>query len=77
MPSERKRLFDLIDSTGAGGVVFISGDRHAGALYSTKLGSEAEAVYPLYELTTSGLTEFYPGARMVLLVGPGLIAPRH
>ena len=51
-PLERKRLVDLIRDTRAGGVIFLSGDRHIGALYR-----EASATpYPLYEMTSSGIT---------------------
>ena len=52
MPAERKRLFELIDNTGAEGVVFASGDRHTGFLY--KLDDEA-LPYPVHELTSSSL----------------------
>lgn len=51
-PRERQRLYDLIGSTGAQGVVFLSGDRHVGALYREATGTP----YPLYELTSSGMT---------------------
>ncbi|MBI5277953.1 MAG: alkaline phosphatase family protein [Burkholderiales bacterium] len=51
-PLERSRLYKLVAATGAGGVVFLSGDRHIGAIYR-----EARDVpYPLYELTSSGVT---------------------
>jgi alkaline phosphatase D len=52
LPLERQRLFDLIASTRANGVVFLSGDRHIGALYR----QDADTVYPLYEMTSSGIT---------------------
>ena len=51
LPSERERLYDLIDRTGAGGVVFLSGDRHAGGLYLR----QAAVPYDLPELTSSSL----------------------
>jgi alkaline phosphatase D len=51
-PREQQRLYDLIGSTRAQGVVFLSGDRHVGALYR-----EAQRTpYPLHELTSSGMT---------------------
>jgi alkaline phosphatase D len=53
---ERERLFDLIASTGANGVVFLSGDRHAGALYRRTGG----VAYPLYEITSSGMNMVRP-----------------
>lgn len=51
-PRERERLYRLVGSTGAQGVVFLSGDRHIGALYRETAGTP----YPLYELTSSGIT---------------------
>jgi alkaline phosphatase D len=51
-PRERERLVGLIGSTGARGVVLLSGDRHVGALYRQAAG----APYPLYEMTSSGMT---------------------
>jgi alkaline phosphatase D len=56
LPLERDRLFDLIASTGAGGVVFLSGDRHAGALYRRTDG----VAYPLHEITSSGINMLRP-----------------
>jgi alkaline phosphatase D len=58
LPLERRRLFDLIGLTGAGGVVFLSGDRHAGGLYEYA----KETPYPLYEITSSSLNRPFPGA---------------
>lgn len=58
-PRERQRLYDLVRETGAGGVVFLSGDRHIGAIYR-----EAEAgPYPLVDITASGLNQVFPGNR--------------
>ncbi|MDP3760988.1 MAG: alkaline phosphatase D family protein [Ramlibacter sp.] len=52
LPRERERLYRLLAQTGAQGVVFLSGDRHIGALYR-----ETNAVpYPIYEMTSSGIT---------------------
>jgi alkaline phosphatase D len=51
-PRERQRLYRLIADTRAQGVVFLSGDRHIGALYRESGGTP----YPLYELTSSGMT---------------------
>jgi alkaline phosphatase D len=52
-PLERERLYRLVRSTDARGVIVLSGDRHIGAIYR-----EANALlpYPLYELTSSGVT---------------------
>ena len=55
-PQARQRLFDLLDRTGAPGVVLLSGDRHKSEL--SRLDDRAG--YPLYELTASGLTHAAP-----------------
>ena len=50
-PHERQRLFDVIKRTKAKGVVLLSGNVHFAEL------SRADVVgYPLYELTSSGMT---------------------
>jgi len=59
LPHERQRLLDLIAGTHANGVILLSGDRHAGALYRLDEG----VPYPLYEITSSGLNMFYAAAR--------------
>lgn len=51
LPGERARLFDLINSTGAGGVVFLSGDRHTGFVYHER----GVLPYSANELTASSL----------------------
>ena len=50
-PRERKRLFELLKKTKAGGVVFISGDRH---LAEMSLDKEL-AGYPIWDITSSSL----------------------
>lgn len=50
-PHERERLFKLIRTSGAGGVLFISGDRHLAELSMMDGG----AGYPFYDLTSSAL----------------------
>ncbi|MCS7167118.1 MAG: alkaline phosphatase D family protein [Gemmatales bacterium] len=52
-PHERQRLFQLIRDTRAAGVIFISGDRHLAELSMMDGG----VGYPLYDLTSSGLTQ--------------------
>jgi alkaline phosphatase D len=52
-PHERQRLFKLIADTGAGGVIALSGDRHLAELSMMDAGIG----YPLYDLTSSGLTQ--------------------
>ena len=54
LPHERRRLYDLIDRSGAAGVIFLSGDRHLIELSCDR--SEA-AAYPLWDFTSSGLNQ--------------------
>ena len=57
-PLERHRLFDLIASTDADGVILLSGNVHFAEISRTD-----EGPYPLYDFTSSGLThvnEEYP-----------------
>jgi len=55
-PHERSRLFELIESTGAEGVVLLSGNVHFSEVSSTDEGR-----YPLYDFTASGLTHVNEG----------------
>jgi alkaline phosphatase D len=50
-PRERRRLFDLIDKTGAEGVIILSGNVHF-----AELSKSGDGPYPLYDLTSSGMT---------------------
>ena len=50
LPLERRRLFQLIHTTGARGVLFLSGDRHLAELSMMDGG----VGYPLFDLTSSG-----------------------
>ncbi|MDT9001137.1 alkaline phosphatase D family protein [Paucibacter sp. APW11] len=54
-PLERQRLLRLIADTRAEGVVFLSGDMHYAELSSWEQG----AAYPLWDITSSGLTEVW------------------
>lgn len=54
VPQEQTRLLQLIQQTGAQGVVFISGDVHWGELSKWDNGITD---YPIYDLTSSGLTQ--------------------
>jgi alkaline phosphatase D len=59
LPLERQRLYDVVRRTRANGVVFLSGDRHIGAIYrETK-----DAPYPMHEITASGFTHTWQGNR--------------
>ena len=53
MPSERKRLYDLLNKTTANGVVVLSGDRHHAEISRI----EGKLPYPLYDITASGLNQ--------------------
>lgn len=55
-PLERKRLFDLIASTNAKGVVLLSGNVHYAEISATD-----EGPYRLYDFTSSGMTHNDPG----------------
>lgn len=52
---DHQRLIDLIRKTRANGVVFISGDTH----YAELSRLDVNVPYPLYDLTSSGLTEVW------------------
>ncbi len=53
LPREKQRMLDLLHTTRATGVVFISGDRHWAEL--SRLDRPGD--YPLYDMTASALTE--------------------
>jgi alkaline phosphatase D len=55
MPIEQQRLYRLVSETEAKGVVFVSGDRHTGFLYS----SDTALPYPVSEITASSLNVSY------------------
>jgi alkaline phosphatase D len=56
LPREKQRMLDLLAKTKANGVIFISGDRHWAEL--SRLNRPAH--YPLYDLTSSALTQKHP-----------------
>lgn len=51
-PHEQKRMLDLIRSTRAGGVIFLSGDVHYGEISVLR----QPGLYPIYDVTSSGIT---------------------
>jgi alkaline phosphatase D len=51
-PHERQRMVELIKKTKANGVIFISGDVH----YAEISKFESPGCYPLYDVTSSGIT---------------------
>lgn len=52
-PHEQKRMFDLLKSTRAEGVFFLSGDVH----YSEISKIQVPGAYPLFDFTSSGLSQ--------------------
>lgn len=56
LPHERTRLFNLIRASGAEGLIILSGDRHVAELSRMNNGPGG---YPLYDITSSGLTMTY------------------
>ena len=54
-PRERQKLLGLVKETEANGAIFLSGDRHVGALYRQADG----APYDLHEITSSGINRSY------------------
>lgn len=52
-PLEQEKMFELIRTTQANGVVFISGDVH----YAELSKHDEPNLYPIYDVTSSGLTQ--------------------
>jgi alkaline phosphatase D len=55
-PKARQRLLDLLQSAKPKGVLLLSGDRHLAEVSSIQLPNYP---YPIYEVTSSGLTHSY------------------
>lgn len=51
-PHEQKRMLDLIRKTRANGVLFLTGDVH----YAEISKLSADGLYPIYDITASGIT---------------------
>lgn len=67
LPAERQRMLELIRKTRANGVIFISGDVHWGEISRLPVPGG----YPLYDVTSSGLTEDWDSVEAnVNRVGP-------
>ena len=58
-PHERDKLYDLLKSTGVKNVLFLSGDRHIAEVSRIDIDG---LDYPVYDITSSGLTHSYEGA---------------
>ncbi len=69
LPLERERFFRTVRASGARGVVIVSGDRHIGGLYRQPA---ADAGYPLWEMTSSGVTHPWVNADEP---GPNRVGP--
>lgn len=72
-PHERRRLFDLIERTGAPGVLLLSGNVHFSEVSQTELGAQR-----LVEFTASGLTHVnseYPAVNNDYRVAGPLVEP--
>jgi alkaline phosphatase D len=52
-PKEQEKMLNLIKSTKANGVIFLSGDVH----YSEISKLQSDSLYPIYDITSSGLSE--------------------
>ncbi|MDF9795309.1 alkaline phosphatase D [Catalinimonas alkaloidigena] len=59
LPTSRERLFQYIEDSGARGVVLLSGDRHIGEISKINISG---VPYPIYDITSSGLTHVYEDA---------------
>jgi alkaline phosphatase D len=52
-PKEREKLYTLLNTTGANGVIILSGDRHL-----AEISVDTRAIgYPLYDVTSSGFNQ--------------------
>jgi alkaline phosphatase D len=53
-PKAKARLWEVLKKSGAKGVVFVSGDRHQAEISCLR---ESPLGYPVFDVTSSGLTE--------------------
>jgi alkaline phosphatase D len=56
LPHERERFLKLLAAKQTGPVIFFSGDRHMGELMKLRTDDPLSPGFPIYEMTTSGLT---------------------
>ncbi len=59
-PHEQQRMLDLIKSTKASGVLFLTGDVH----YAEISKLESPGLYPIYDVTSSGITSTWDFATL-------------
>jgi alkaline phosphatase D len=55
LPRQRTRLMELLKTTEANGVLFVSGDRHWAELSAIREGAD----YPLYDMTSSSFNQIH------------------
>jgi alkaline phosphatase D len=70
LPLEKQKMYDLIKSTGANGVFFISGDVH----YAEFTKTQPAGMYPIYDFTSSGITHHednVPNGNASIRIGNG------
>ncbi len=73
IPKEREKLYSLLNSTGANGVIVLSGDRHL-----AEISLDTKAVgYPLYDITSSGFNQGSKSWRAPEANGKRLAAMPH
>lgn len=56
IPHERERFFKLLGETATGPIILASGDRHMGEFSMLNTDDPLSPGFPVYEMTTSGLT---------------------
>jgi alkaline phosphatase D len=59
-PHEQKRMLELIKKTKASGVMFLTGDVH----YAEISKLQEEGLYPIYDITSSGITSTWDFATL-------------
>ena len=59
-PHEQKRMLELIAKTKANGVIFLTGDVH----YAEISKLEEQGLYPIYDITASGITSTWDFATL-------------
>lgn len=56
-PKERSRLFRVLRDSHAGGIVFLSGDRHLAEIAALPKSDPESIGYPLFDVTSSSLNQ--------------------
>ena len=71
LPTERDRLYELLERTNANDVLLLSGDRHRAGIYRAERGLS----FPLFELTSSSLNLPIDGSEEE--PGPNRLGPSY